>query len=312
MIATSDRASPPDRITAKTEVIELAEGRLYAFMSTYELDGRVSTHPSYARGFASMNSYLLVEGDECLLIDAGLSVHQTSIIAQLASIIDPFTPLSIWPLRIGEYSAVGNVNPIAERFNVVKLYAAVPDPTRWIACGRRAKPPGSSADPVLDSLQTELIGPGDTVFIGTHQDRRLEVLRAPLRPLSTHWVYDCDTATLFTSDTFTHAWRETPEGPWQITCQQDDPTDELGVWDYLAHARFWWLPGARTDALQDELAAVFSRHDVATLAPAFGCVLRGRQVVKRHWGMLADILAAAPSEPAARPPGCDRSMSTRR
>ena len=35
---------------------------------------------------------------------------------------------------------------------------------------------------------------------------------------------------------------------------------------------------------------MFDKYDVETIAPGYGCILRGRKVVARHYRMLDEIL----------------------
>jgi hypothetical protein len=40
------------------------------------------------------------------------------------------------------------------------------------------------------------------------------------------------------------------------------------------------------------IAAIFEKHDIETIAPGYGCILRGRKVEERHYKMLDEFLAA--------------------
>ena len=52
------------------------------------------------------------------------------------------------------------------------------------------------------------------------------------------------------------------------------------------------LEGAPTDSIRRGIADVFDSCDVETIAPGYGCILRGRNVVKRHVRMLDEVLKA--------------------
>jgi hypothetical protein len=58
----------------------------------------------------------------------------------------------------------------------------------------------------------------------------------------------------------------------------------------MLNTRYWWLEGAPTDSIRRGIGDVFDRHDVETIAPGYGCILRGRKVVARHVQMLDEIL----------------------
>ena len=70
---------------------------------------------------------------------------------------------------------------------------------------------------------------------------------------------------------------------------------------FLLNTRYWWLEGAPTGAIRHGIADVFDRCDVETIAPGYGCILRGRKVVARHVRMLDEILESL-----------DRSVATSR
>ena len=47
-------------------------------------------------------------------------------------------------------------------------------------------------------------------------------MQAPLRLIATRWLYDRATRTLFSSDMFTHVWRDSETGPWIVTDADND------------------------------------------------------------------------------------------
>ena len=114
-------------------------------------------------------------------------------------------------------------------------------------------------------------------------------MEAVLRLPPTVWLYDASTRALFTSDAFTHVRRPSEDGPWIVDADGDTTTMQ-DVSDHLARGRFWWLQGADVAPLRRALAAVFERLDVEVVAPSYGCVLRGRDVVRRHHELLQGAL----------------------
>jgi flavorubredoxin len=128
----------------------------------------------------------------------------------------------------------------------------------------------------------------DTIELGK-QGRPIDVMQAPIRLIATRWLYDRATRTLFSSDLFTHVWRDRAEGPWIVT-DHDDTTTMRELRSFMLNTRYWWLEGAPTDSIRRGIADVFDKYDVETIAPGYGCVLRGRKVVARHYQMLDEIL----------------------
>src|ERR1700733_1810295 len=106
----------------KSHIETIADGKLYALQNVLELDGRVSAYPANARGYSVSNCYLVTQGRHALLLDSGLSAHETSIIGMIRSLTKADTLLSIFPLRINEYMSDCNVEAIAQSFNVEQCY----------------------------------------------------------------------------------------------------------------------------------------------------------------------------------------------
>ncbi len=276
-------------------VAALAEGRLYALQHPFALDGRVSMYPASARGFAVANSYLLTEPDAAMLIDTGFGKDEAVIRAEIESLVAPGVPLSLFPLRLNEFMSINNVESFAAHFNVQTCYTSNIDAALWFDFG--AKIDGRD---VLKSMNVTAVTRADTIALGASR-RAIEVMQAPLRLIATRWLYDRSTRTLFASDMFTHVWRETATGPWIVTEADNDPTSLADVRSFMLNTRYWWLEGAPTDAIRRGIAKVFETCDVETIAPGYGCILRGRAVVERHYRMLDEFLKA-----------CDKSVAVSR
>jgi hypothetical protein len=76
------------------------------------------------------------------------------------------------------------------------------------------------------------------------------------------------------------------------------------VREHMLATRYWWLDGADTESIQAWLAELFERLPVQRIAPGYGCVLEGSEVVANHLAMVQDVLgaAAAPRHPTALEP----------
>ena len=266
-----------------SKIVELTVGKVYVLHNTFALDGRISAYPISARGHSVSNCYLLKEDSGALLLDTGYAAHETEILAQLESILDPATPLRLLPLRINEFMSVGNAMAIAKRFNVVECLAPVPEINEWLEFEALEPGGGNNGNPVLP---TTILKPLHPIEIG---DRYIEVMNAPVRLISTRWIYDQDTRTLFTSDMFSHLWAEKAEGPWLL--DEDEVTTTSFVRSFLLNTRYWWLEGARTDSIRKGVAEVFERYEIETIAPGYGAVLRGRHLVEQQFAVLDEVLA---------------------
>ena len=276
---------PVGRSTVEKSSIEtIADGKLYALQNVMELDGRVSAYPANARGYSVSNCYLIKEGERALLLDSGLSAHEASIIAQIRSLTTSDTLLSVFPLRINEYMSVCNVEAIAQNFNVEQCYSGNPDAALWVDFGRRS----DANDKRPYSLKTTLVSRAETLHVG--DTRAIEVFQAPIRLINTRWMFDQNTRTLFTSDSFSHEWSDSADGPWSISADQCKTTADQ-IRSFLLNTRYWWLEGGKTAELRRKLGAIFEKYPIATIAPGYGRVLRGRALVERQYSMFDEVLA---------------------
>ena len=265
-------------------IAALAEGKLYALQHPYALDGRVSSYPASARGFSVANSYLLTQSDAAMLIDTGFGKDEPAIRAQIEQLIAPGLPLSLFPLRLNEFMSINNVETVRralQRRAMLHQQSRRGAVVRFRRQGERPQHPGFDA--------------GHRGDAGGHDPARqartgqIDVMQAPIRLIATRWLYDRATRTLFSSDLFTHVWRARADGPWIVT-DDDDTTTERELRSFMLNTRYWWLEGAPTDSIRRGIAEVFDKYDVETIAPGYGCVLRGRKVVARHVAMLDEIL----------------------
>lgn len=267
-------------------ITELANGKVYALHNTLPLDGRVSAYPASTRGHTASNCYLLCEDDGALLLDTGYAAHENAIIEQISSIIDTHTPLSIYPLRMNEFMSVGNAMAIAKHFNVVECYSSVPDVVTWLEF-ETIDTNGKKMD--TPDLPTTIFDPSKSYQVGKNGHRPINIMNAPIRLISTRWIYDESSKTLFSSDMFSHVSQDSPEGPWLIE-HDDTVTTSSFVRSFLLNTRYWWLEGVDTSSLRKGITDIFDRFDIETLAPGYGSILRGRALVEHHFSVLDNVL----------------------
>jgi flavorubredoxin len=274
-----------DAAPSAGKIAALSDAKLYALHHPFALDGRVSAYPESARGFSVANCYLLKQDDAAMLIDTGFGKDEPAIRAQVEELIAPGSPLSLFPLRLNEFMSINNVATFAGHFNVEQCYTSNIDAALWFDFGT-----DNSRD-ILEKMKVVAVTRADTIQIGKH-GRVIDVMQAPIRLIATRWLYDSATRTLFSSDMFTHVWRDRADGPWIVT-DDDDTTAAREVRSFMLNTRYWWLEGAPTDSIRRGIDAVFDKYDIETIAPGYGCILRGRDVVKRHYKMLDEFLKAS-------------------
>jgi hypothetical protein len=276
-------------------IAPLSDGQLHALQNPFRLDGRVSSYPASARGFSVANCYLVTQPDAAMLIDTGFGKDEPVIRAQIEQLIAPGLPLSMFPLRLNEFMSINNVETFAGHFNIDQCYTSNPDAALWFDFGTTA-----NGRNILDSMKVTAVTRADTIQLGK-DGRAIDVMQAPIRLIATRWLYDRATRTLFSSDMFTHVWRDIETGPWIVTDSDDDSTTSNDVRSFMLNTRYWWLEGVKTDSMRRGIGDIFDKHDIETIAPGYGCILRGRDVVRRHYQMLDEFLKA-----------CDKSVAVSR
>jgi flavorubredoxin len=269
-----------------SHIATVAEGKVYALQNALHLDGRVSAYPAHARGYSMANCYLLVEDDAAVLIDTGYAVHEPIIRGQIESLLTDGQRLSLFPLRLNEFMSINNVETLAAHFDVEQCYTSNPDAAWWFDFGATS----DHGEPVLDKLKITAVSREQTLPIGGG-GRILDVFQAPIRLIATRWIYDRDTKTLFTSDMFSHVWRDTPKGPWFVDADNDTSSFDH-VRSFLLNTRYWWLEGVRTGPLREGVAKVFETYDIETLAPGYGAIIRGRDLVEKQFRIFDEVLAS--------------------
>src|ERR1700683_1958127 len=268
-------------------IASLADGQLYALQNPFALDGRVSSYPGSPGAFSWGNSYLLTQSDAAMLIDTGFGKDEPTIRAQIESLIAPGLPLSMFPLRLNEFMSINNVENFAGHFNVETCYTSNIDAALWFDFGAKAE-----GRDILSSMKVTAVTRADTIQLGKGE-RAIDVMQAPIRLIATRWLYDRATRTLFSSDMFTHVWRDTATGPWIVTETDNDSTSLSDVRSFMLNTRYWWLEGAPTDSIRRGIGNVFDTYDIETIAPGYGCILPGRRLVERHYRMLDEFLKAS-------------------
>jgi flavorubredoxin len=266
--------------------IALREGELYAIANPYEVDGRLTWHDPAARGFATMNCYLLTEGDSALLIDTGVTAHRDALVEQLRDLVDG-AELEVLHSRLGEYTSVCNTPAIVEAFDVTAVWGQHPSAELWTDFQPHRDRGFGHA---IGAVPVKLLERQMEFELGDGGTRRLEAFSSILRLLPTWWVWDEATRTMFTSDLFSHVRRPSADGPWVVTAEDDDTTVET-VREHMVGTRYWWVPEADTRPIAAGLAEVFASHPVERVAPQYGCILEGADVVERHLELVQQVLA---------------------
>ena len=271
----------PTRVAVEGHDVELVPERLYRLGGLISLRGTISWVPKAAVGHLPVNCYLLRENASWLLVDTGVPAHAAQIGEQLHRLVPSEEELQLYVTRI-EPDVVSNLRMLTNHFGVEKVYGGgVMNPFDYF------DDLSAEAHIQADSgLRLIRMSPDSSVELAA--TRPLKLVPTALRLLYTFWAYDSETKTMFTSDSFGHAYLNDPSEQPVVTSANDTSTlDQV-----RAHllTKFDWLQGADTDVIHDDVARIFETYDVEIIAPSSGMVLQGKDVVDRHVGMVKQVL----------------------
>lgn len=215
-----------------------------------ELDERVSWCPPATRGSQPVSCYLIQSPTGDLLVDTGLRLHEEAVLADIDRLHDRSRPLSVLLTRT-EMECCLNLPAIEERFGLHEV---------WYTGGITV--PRSHA-----AVRRVSVEPGSSSWIEPHPGLRLELISPLVRLLPTLWVYEPESATLLTSDAFTHG-----QGP---------------IDDGLA--KFSWFRRAVTTPIAEHLRRIPAERPVRRIGPGYGDEFTG-DAVADEFARLADAV----------------------
>ena len=260
-------------------VAEIVPG-LLRIGGVLDLDGRLSWAPAVPGRQQPLNCYVRLDGDDATIIETGVSSLRPTIMEQLKAVVPEEQPILVFITRT-ELECSGNLSAITQDLNVKKVvfggggnpFDAYDEITR----GSKAETVARQALPPAGDMVAPLAGSAS-----------LFLVPARLRILTTYWLYDKSTKTLFSSDIFGHT-SIAPGGPLVIDRLEDDSTTTESAREHIL-AKFFWLPEARTELLSTWLEKVFNEIEVENLAPTHGVVLRGKALVEKHYNIVQEVL----------------------
>jgi len=258
---------------------EVVKGTLFRMGSAAPLDGGLSWAPLEPGREQPINCYLVTEGDRATLVDTGPALFRSIILEQLKAIRPANVPLTAFMTR-SELECSGNLAAIHED-----------DPVARVIIGGGQNPFDGYDQVTSDAgsaVERQALPNTGDINTPLGDSTRLLLIPARFRILTTYWLYDKQTRTLFCSDVFGHTSHRPGESAVLASVAEDTTTRESA--ERHLFAKFAWLLDARTRPLQDWLERLFGEIDVENLAPTHGRVLCGRVLVEKHFGIVQDIL----------------------
>ena len=88
---------------------------------------------------------------------------------------------------------------------------------------------------------------------------------------------------------FTYALSDNENGPWIIE-KGELACESQFIKSFMLNTRYWWLEGAKTRILRNNVRDIFKKYDITTIAPGYGKIFRGRELVIEQFNKLDEIL----------------------
>jgi hypothetical protein len=258
---------------------EVVAGHLHRLGGYIELDGRVSWAPSCPGQYQPVNCYVISRDDQNYLIDTGVAGHRAAVVDQITGLLPRGRPLTCFLTRT-EYQCVGNLGAVYKARGMDELVSGGRNPFAAYE---------DVARDLKDSVKRKVLEIGRKKAEPMDASGDLLVIPPLIRVLNTNWIYDRRLKTLFSSDWFGHTSVADPAEGAVIDSLENDSTTYESAKEHIL-CRYFWLPQATTRPLSTWLEQIFTDYDIEIIAPTFGCVLKGKDVVGNHYEIVMDLL----------------------
>ncbi|MCO5065001.1 MAG: hypothetical protein M9924_11390 [Rhizobiaceae bacterium] len=272
-------------------VREVVPDRLFVLGGSISAERPFSLFPRGFAGFIPINCYVLISQDELMLIDTGITLHFERILQAVNALKAKY---AIGRVKIiltrREPDVLINMGPLVDALSAEQVYCGgVLDPFEFFDLFEntvaQAVASGVSKRPLI------WMAAGHTAAVG---ELKLEVLRISLRVLTTFWLYERSTRTLFSSDTFAFLTQPEP-GPAKAYTNGSSITVDLAK-TYLDE-KFNWLQATDTEPLVRDLDAIAQTYEIERLCPSLGSWIEGREAVDAAFAAVREALRLEAKEP---------------
>lgn len=264
-------------------------GALEIFPEAFAIGGCVQAReaswiPSTFGGYFPIQAYLLRDTSTFVLIDTGVGTHRNAIRAILMRLIGSRRDGRILMTR-NEPDSIINMPWLVSEFDIAQvLFGGELDPLDYFDMMEEASTYAFMRATMRATFR--MVPAGSTVNIG---ERSLEFIRPSLKILTTNWIYERSSKTLFSSDMWAFVCADRCSGPFSPKLHLGD--DWLSVDRVQSHlmTKFEWLVGIDTSPLKEDLVAIFAKREIERLCPSYGGIIEGKENVER---LLASTLEA--------------------
>ena len=201
--------------------------------------------------------YVLLNDGCPLLFDAGSHIHRNQIMNDLKELLGETVPGYVF-LTHTELPHTGNLSAIAKTWPEIKFVVS------------------SAILPHVEMpwwVTEDQVQYGHAGTNGTYGGRHISFSDAILKDQpGTHWMYDDQTATLFTADAFGYLFPKSGDLKFDDELEGGIPVE----WSKRYHeSAFRFLPMVSAEKVNADFEKVFAKRKVNVIAPTHGNAIRG-------------------------------------
>lgn len=285
-------------------ITTLVPGRLAHLGTSIPIDGRLSWRAAGATGFEPIGGYLILDGDEALLVYTGVAAQRDQMVADVRACLET-RRLSVLIER-NEADVIGNLSAVTAEFDVECIwYSGAGQIIRWFTFDDEnkgtynPKPELRYMFPTVAGAASNIIFSKRPSTIRLASGRTVSLIHTLLTTTGHSWSYDPATGTLFTGDFFSHG--ASADAATVVLTEGNDTTTYEQVRAHLFE-RFYWIRDADVGPLLDNLQQIFAAQEVRLIAPNHGCVLAGQSLISRHLRWIQAAMKSGPGNSGAGNP----------
>lgn len=263
-------------------VLALAGGAVNAVGGTVHLDRAPLFMAPGTKGWVPFQNYVVRDGDQCMIIDTGLPLLADTVRDGLDKVVGEGKSCWIFATR-REVENLDNLSWVLRRYDVTKFYFLIGHmiaPLEVVTFFDEAEDAmevsvTEAHIAANEHIPIEWVRKPEDVVLGS---RTFVPIRSPIAILSTYWLYEEATGTLFSSDMWGFLSAREDGGPQVTTSVEDVTVEQL---EGHIKAKFDLLCGTDTSRVQETLRTIVSERRIERICPSYGLIIEGADAVSK-------------------------------
>lgn len=267
-------------VTVPQSVHSLVPGTLSLVGGAVPADDRQCWAPESPGRWLPMQTYVLQDGDSAVIVDTSVTALRPQLAEGLQHLLGENSTADVVMTRYN-FDTLVNFPWLRRTFKVEHLYTSLL--AGFVLGTDEVMSFVDAFEEAHTEAQVKWAAGVEPMGLPQNADfeaggRKMRCVAAPLRLLLTNWVYDYDTKTLFSSDSWGIGTVATPTERPVIESSDHHSLTRDAVATALVN-RFDWLAGADTDPVRKAIDDFFDTYPVERIAPSHGAVIEGAENV---------------------------------